>query len=120
MHAVENSTRTVKAAELATLVFGIWLAVSPFVLGFSHDIAGRWNNIAVGIAVVLVMLAGEWENEALQGLIVPLSIWLFASPFILHIYTRAFIANNVSMAFVMVTAGAITEGLRMPHSHQGV
>src|SRR5438045_7556396 len=108
MDPVEKNRATVRAAELTTILFGIWLVVSPFVLGFSHNIAGRWNNIAVGIAVVLVILAGEWENEALQGLVVPLAIWLFASPFVLHIYTAAFIANNVSMAFVIVTAGAIS------------
>lgn len=117
MNTIETGKRAVTAAELANIVLGIWLVLSPFVLTFSHNTAARWNNIAVGIALVLVALAAQWENEALQGLAVPLAIWLFASPFVLGIYTAAFLANNVTMAFIVVAAAAINDGLRPPHTN---
>jgi FtsH-binding integral membrane protein len=106
-------TRPAPAAELVNIVIGIWIAVSPFVLGFTRTLA-EWNNIAVGIALVVVTLLGLWKDEALQALDVPLAIWLFASPFVLGFTTTAFLANNVCMAFVVVTAGAVSDGLRTP------
>lgn len=114
MTKVETQRRVVTAAELVNIILGIWVAISAFVLGFSHNPISRWNNIAVGIALVLVALASKWENEALEGLAVPLAIWLFSSAFVLGIHTTAFMANNASMAFVVVTAAAISEGLRLP------
>ena len=114
MNAVQLSRRPSTGAELANIVFGIWVAVSPFVLGFSQNIAGRWSNIAVGIALVLVSLAGGWADEAFEGLVVPLGAWLFASPFVLGFWNWAFPTNNISMAFVVIAAGAISDALRPP------
>jgi hypothetical protein len=101
-------------AEIANIVLGIWVAISPFVLGFSQNIAGKWSNISVGIALVLVAMAGAWGDEAFEGLVVPLGIWLFASPFVLGFSTTAFLANNVCLSFIVIAAGAISDGLRSP------
>lgn len=68
----------------------------------------------VGIGLVLVALAAEWIDGALEGLAVLLAIWLFLSPFLLGFSTSAFLANNVIMAFVVVAAAATSEGLRPP------
>lgn len=103
-----------KGAETANIVLGIWVAISPFVLGFSGNIAGRWSNIAVGIALVLVSLASTWGNEAFEGLVVPLGAWLFAAPFVLGFWKWAFLANNLCLAFAVIVAGAISDGLRSP------
>lgn len=99
--------------ELANLILGLWVIVSPFILGFQNPVA-RWSNIAVGVALVVVTLAAQRIDEALEGLVVVLAIWLFLSPFLLGFSTTAFLANNVIMAFVVVTAGASSEGLRRP------
>jgi len=114
MIAPQTSRHPSTGAEIANIVLGIWVAVSPFVLGFSQNIAGKWSNIAVGIALVLVSLASTWGNEAFEGLVVPLGIWLFASPFVLGFWKWVFLANNVSLAFVVIAAGAISDGLRLP------
>jgi len=37
--------------EWVNLVLGIWLIISPFVLGFTGDSAALWNNIILGILV---------------------------------------------------------------------
>lgn len=114
MNAVQTSRRASTGAELANIVLGIWVILSPFLLGFSQNIAGKWSNIADGIALVLVALASTWGDEALESLVVPLGIWLFASPFVLGFSTAAFLANNVIMAFIVIAAGAISDGLRSP------
>ena len=100
-------------AELANIVLGIWVALSPFILGFKN-VGARWSNLAVGIALVLVALAGTWGDEAFESLVVPLGWWLFISPFILGFSTAAFLTNNVVVAFVVIAAGAASDGLRSP------
>ncbi len=114
MTALPTSRRPSLGAELANIILGIWVALSPFILGFSHHPAARWSNLTVGIALLLVTAAGAWADEALEGLVVPLGVWLFVSPFVLGFSTAAFLANNVSMAFIVIAAGAISDGLRLP------
>jgi len=113
MNRIQTSSRASAASELANIILGIWVAISPFILGFSHP-AARWNNVAVGIALLLVALAAEWGDKAVRGLVVPLGVWLFVSPFLIGFSTTAFVANNIIMAFVVITAGAISEGLTTP------
>lgn len=96
------------------ILVGIWLVCSPFVLGFSRNAAAMWSNIGVGIAVILITVAGQWRDGAFEALVVPIAIWLFASPFILGVSTTSFLANNVSLAFVVIATAAIGDGLRSP------
>lgn len=119
MIALQTNRRPSTGAEIANIILGLWVAVSPFVLGFSQNTAGKWSNVAVGIALVLVSLASTWGNEAFEGLVVPLGTWLFASPFVLGFWNWAFLANNVSLAFIVIAAGAISDGLRSPETHHG-
>ncbi len=114
MNAVETSRRTSGVPEVANILFGIWLILSPFVLGFSKNIADRWSDIAVGIALFVVALAGMWADEALEGLIVPLGAWLFISAFVLGFAPAPFLVNNAILAFVVIATGAISDGLRLP------
>ena len=39
--------------EWTNLVVGLWLLISPFVLGFTADTAAMWNHIVVGVVVCL-------------------------------------------------------------------
>src|SRR5579864_8785157 len=58
MNTAKTGWHASTTAEVANIAFGIWLALSPFVLGFSQNIGVTWNNICVGIALVLVAVAG--------------------------------------------------------------
>ena len=53
-----------KWEEWTNVVVGIWLAVSPWVLGFSNDPATTWNAVIVGLGVLCV--AG-WELYVLPA-----------------------------------------------------
>jgi hypothetical protein len=117
MDTAVTSRHAPTAAKIVNILLGVWLAVSPFVLRFSRNSA-LWNNIVLGIALVLVAFVSEWGDGALQGLVVPLGIWIFASPFVLGFSKAAFLANNVSMAFAVIAAGAIADGLRLPESYE--
>jgi hypothetical protein len=99
-------------AELVNVLLGILVALAPFLLGFTRSTA-RWNNIAIGMALVLVALLSRWRVEML-GLDILLAGWLFWSPFILGFSTAAFLAANATMAFVVIAAAASSEGLSSP------
>ncbi len=72
------------------VVLGIWVIISPFVLGFVQNQPAKWNNIAAGVAVALLALSGgSWWN-------VILGIWLIISPFVLGFaHAPTLLWNNV-------------------------
>ncbi len=108
---IESVNRRVPlGAGLVNILLGILVALAPFVLGFSRNEA-KWNNLAIGLALVLVALLSAWRNRVFEGLAVPLAGWLFWSPFILGFSTTAFLATNVTMAFVVIAAAASSDAL---------
>lgn len=74
------------------IALGIWTIISPFVLGFAGIEAAKWNNIAVGGAVIFVALraASPWN--------LLLAVWLIVSPFFVgFVRPPAALWNNVSV-----------------------
>jgi len=70
-------------ADALTVLAGIWLIVSPFVLGYD-DGDGRWNPIVCGALVGLMALArlsGAYRMPALGLLNALIGLWLFVSAF---------------------------------------
>lgn len=67
-----------------SLILGLWLLASPWMLQFSGETAPMWNAVAVGVLVAAIALYAlfrvmawqEWANATL-------GIWLVASPWIL-------------------------------------
>ncbi len=112
MGTANMDRRVPLGAELVNVLLGILVALAPFVLGFTRSVA-KWNNIAIGTALVVVALLSRWRIEVL-GLAVLIAGWLFWSPFILGFSTAAFLAANITMAFVVITAAASSEGLSSP------
>src|SRR5262245_62091673 len=112
METANMNRRVPFRAELVNVLLGILVALAPFVLGFTRGKA-KWNNIAIGFALVLVALLSRWRTEVL-GLAVLLAGWLFWSPFILGFSTAAFLAANATMAFVVIAAAASSDGLSSP------
>jgi hypothetical protein len=51
---VRLSRTTGPAWSWWNLIFGLWLIVSPFVLGFYHVVGAMWHNIIAGIVVALL------------------------------------------------------------------
>ncbi|MDI3339168.1 MAG: SPW repeat protein [Sphaerobacter sp.] len=48
----------VRAFAWVGVALGVWLAVSPFVLGFTQLTAGTISNVVVGILVALIAATG--------------------------------------------------------------
>ena len=64
----------------ADVLFGGWLIISPFVLGFAGEKVGLVNNIVSGILLILFTLASS-RNGLMRIFIVLLCGWLYASSF---------------------------------------
>ncbi len=112
MGTANMDRRVPLGAELVNILLGISVALAPFVLGFTRS-AAKWNNIAIGAALVLVALLSRWRSEV-SSLAVLIAGWLFWSPFILGFSTAAFLAANATMAFVVIAAAASSDGLSSP------
>lgn len=46
------------------IIFGIWLIIAPFVLGYSNVVNAMWNDIILGI---LVTIGSYLANAELRG-----------------------------------------------------
>lgn len=91
-----------------TALLGAWVVISPFVLGFAHYTAGISNNVAVGIAIILLALAGM-KNGLLKSLNVLMGAWMYASAFILSVPSKAYLWNNLILAAAVVISAVASE-----------
>jgi len=64
----------------AQLLFGGWLIISPFVLGFADAKVGLLNNIVSGILLILFTLASS-RNGLMRIFIILEAGWLYGSAF---------------------------------------
>ena len=108
--------RIMRWQDSANLLLGIWLFVSPWVLGFRSEIPDEsWNFFVAGALTAVCAAVGlglrsfweEWVNLAL-------GIWLILSPWILF-FDRNSVATGVATVIgACITVLAIwTIGLRL-------
>jgi hypothetical protein len=99
-------TATARWQEWAGFVLGLWLAVSPWLVGYADSAPATANAAFVGLALALAShfeasvdeVTGEWLNLAA-------GLWLLAAPFVL-----GFIGPSVAAANCL-TVGACVTGL---------
>lgn len=93
---------------MLTVLCGVWVLISPFVLGFKDAPAGLINNVAVGIAIIVLALAGV-RNGLLKAVNVLMGAWLYCSAFILYVPNRHFLWNNLIVAGAVILAAVTSE-----------
>lgn len=100
MNQVVQRQNTVGANWINALL-GLWVIISPFVLGFTRNQAAMWNNVATGGAVLLLALGrGGTSGVAVRNLL--LGGWLIASPFVLGFLQQVIFWNNIILGIVIV------------------
>ena len=88
------------------ILLGIWVIISPFVLGFESP-KGIWNNVTIGAAVgILSILRVTMRQPAWSWVNLFLGVWLVISPFVLLLGVAA-MWNNVALG-IIVAALALT------------
>jgi len=99
-----------KWQDWASFALSLWLAVSPWVVGYAEHEAATWNAVSVGLTLALCShfecvaceeLPAEWLNLAA-------GVWLMSAPFVLE-FTAARVATATSVvvgAFVAALAAS--------------
>jgi hypothetical protein len=82
--ATFNEKLTHHWRDAATLLLGVWLAISPWALGYMAEATAAWNAYIVGIVIAVaaaaaIMAFQQWE----EWVNVALAVWLIVSPFVL-------------------------------------
>ena len=60
------------------ILVGLWLIVSPFILGYAGIDAALWNSLIVGVIVVGIALVRGLSDESPHWL-----SWIIVAPFVL-------------------------------------
>ncbi len=70
--------------DIANLLIGVWLVISPFALAYSAETTAAWNAQIVGAAIIVMAVVALWairKWDKWTG--AALSAWLIVSPWIL-------------------------------------
>jgi uncharacterized membrane protein len=97
-----------KWTSWCNLILGIWLIISPWVIGFPTS-AATGITFVVGIAVLIAAIVALSSYEAARGarwLNLILGIWVVISPWVLRFATssNATASNVIAGALVVIFA----------------
>jgi SPW repeat len=93
-----------------TFLAGLYLAISPWVVGFNSRVPLTVNNLIIGAALALLALGFTSAYGRTHGVtwIAPLiGVWTIIAPWVLpqHAATTAVIVNNALTGTVIVLCG---------------
>lgn len=84
---MENKTQILTANYLDAAA-GLWVMLTPFALGLSDNQPFLWNNIIVGLIIVVSSLIGARQLDKASGfdtVNAVMGLWVMASPWLLDI-----------------------------------
>jgi hypothetical protein len=84
--SANSRTASAGTASVLNIIAGLWLIISPFVLGYTALPVALWDTLIVGIVVLVLAWARAANPERHAGLSwlnLLLGIWLIVSPFAL-------------------------------------
>ena len=119
--ATDNASKTPHLRSpswITTLFFvsGLWLMLSPYVLGYSWHPSVWWNALVIG-AGLLVLAVVRYSNpqrfDRLRWTALVLGAWMVASPFVADFYHLATPTWNAVIVGAVVILGA-TSSVAVP------
>lgn len=98
------------AIDIGNAIVGVCLALTPWVLGFTHETAAAWNAWIVGAAIAVIAIGAvvsfyQWEEWA--NLL--LGIWAIIAPWIVGFSAVAAATYAHVIAGIIVAVLAATE-----------
>ncbi len=107
-----------------TMMAGVWLLLSPWLLNYHHLSTATWSALVVGSLLILSEAMAFIRPGAWEGLLdVVLGTYLISSPYVLGFAKDVLVANNVSVIGLLMIALAIvalaedTNAQRWWHDH---
>jgi hypothetical protein len=105
--------RAMHPEDMINVVAGIWLFISPFVLG-AMELRLTASNAVFGAAIAIFALAAVYRLMPIEELIVAvLAGWVFVSPWVLQTPAAAIAWSNWITAAIVVIA-ALSSMMRVP------
>jgi hypothetical protein len=104
----DNVMKEKRWQDWLNLLIGIWLFISPWVLGFAgSEFSASWNAWILGVAIVVfsaiaVSIPQAWE-EVINIL---LGIWMVISSWVIGITNRAVETNAVIVGLLVILFAA--------------
>lgn len=101
---MKDVTRQQRWQDWINLLLGIWLFISPWVVGFEgSQMAASWNAWILGVAIVVfsaiaVSMPQSWE-EVINLL---LGIWMVISSWVIGVTSRAAQTNAVIVGLLVI------------------
>jgi len=91
------------------LLFGAWLAVSPYVPGFATTASlAMWSTLVAGLVLIAMSALAIWKQKAWEEwLLLALGVWLLVAPFALGFLGLTNAAINSVVMGVLVGGDAI-------------
>jgi len=91
-------------------VAGVWLIISPWVLGFAGRSTAFWDTLILGIVVLLFALGAMGSRMAMPSWWnVVFGIWLIISPWVLGFGSLpTATANAVILGIIVLIVGLVT------------
>ncbi|MDH2427348.1 SPW repeat protein [Sphaerisporangium sp. TRM90804] len=103
-----SSSMVAQMIDGLTLLAGLYLAISPWVVGFNGLSRLAVNNMVIGLALAALALGFASAYGRTHGLtwIAPiLGVWTILSPWIIRSATTSSIWNNVVTGIVILLLG---------------
>jgi SPW repeat-containing protein len=103
---VSMPERSRSGSSWVNILLGVWVIISPFVLGMNVPKA-IWNNVVAGAVVgILAIIRWIMRQSGWSWVNLLLGIWLVISPFLLFL-SGAAMWNNVILG-IIIAALALT------------
>src|SRR5258706_11532052 len=102
-----NMVGTARGEDWASFGLGLWLAVSPWIVGYETQNAATANAVFVGVALAIgahfeIGLEELWA----EWLSLSVGLWLLAAPFALEFIGRAAMLNCISVGCLICALAA--------------
>jgi hypothetical protein len=97
--------RALRPQDIISCIAGIWLAVSPWILGYGELMWIVPSNVVFGIMIAIFALAAVYRvYPAEEWVIAAVAAWVFVSPWVLPGATLALAWSNWITAAIIVIA----------------
>lgn len=98
--------------DVISLILGVWLILSPWLLGFALMQAATWNAIAFGIVIALMAFMALFEFHAWEEWAdMAVGVWLIVSPWVLGFAMADVAGGYTAAAWNVVIVGILTFGM---------
>lgn len=118
--AMEMELKDKRWQDWLNLIIGIWLFISPWVVGFAgSQVSASWNAWIFGVAIVVfsgiaVSMPQAWE-EVINILI---GIWMVISSWVLGVTSRPAETNAVIVGLLVILFAAWAMAMNRDWHHK--